>query len=364
MSSRRARTTRQATRRSRPRRHHPGLFTRVHSVCGRRCRGLPSWAGFTYRGRLDLWPGVVGSAAFGAVAQLVAHHTGSVGVRGSSPLSSTRESAGHRACRTGFPALLGRPRRGRARHVPDPSRAADNCRVRVFWRPFPARPGRAVEIGRVTKRSARSARPRRAMPPTRPVRRSAHAPASRSRRSGAIGGFRACAEVRPRWHPHPSAETIRASPYRDEIEYDGRTCSATSSQSVAALRRLLGKPGRGVRVAGEPHAGGYAAVERVALDPACMPPQAITSWRRGFPLELIRYAGANRLKVDIDYRAETVAGVPGGSSRTPCAAPWTATFCCSWSTIGASSAATGSIGSPEPGRPRKRSGRVSWWSSK
>ncbi|HUZ40746.1 MAG TPA: WYL domain-containing protein, partial [Acidimicrobiales bacterium] len=27
-------------------------------------------------------------------------------------------------------------------------------------------------------------------------------------------------------------------------------------------------------------------------------------WRVGFPLELIRYAGANRLKVEIDYRAE------------------------------------------------------------
>jgi Nucleotidyl transferase AbiEii toxin, Type IV TA system/WYL domain len=33
-------------------------------------------------------------------------------------------------------------------------------------------------------------------------------------------------------------------------------------------------------------------------------PRAITSWRRGVPLELLRYAGANRLKVDIDYRAE------------------------------------------------------------
>ena len=41
-----------------------------------------------------------------------------------------------------------------------------------------------------------------------------------------------------------------------------------------------------------------------ALDPTWQIPQAITSWRRGFPLELLRYAGANRLKVDIDYRAE------------------------------------------------------------
>lgn len=40
------------------------------------------------------------------------------------------------------------------------------------------------------------------------------------------------------------------------------------------------------------------------IDPNWSAPAAITSWRRGVPLELIRYAGANRLKVDIDYRAE------------------------------------------------------------
>ena len=81
-------------------------------------------------GRALWWRGY-----FGAVAQLVAHHTGSVGVRGSSPLSSTREAAGHRACRTCSPVLLDWPRRGRARHVPDPSRAADNRAPR--WRMKP-----------------------------------------------------------------------------------------------------------------------------------------------------------------------------------------------------------------------------------
>jgi hypothetical protein len=40
-----------------------------------------------------------------------------------------------------------------------------------------------------------------------------------------------------------------------------------------------------------------------ALDPTWQIPQAITSWQRGVPLELLRYAGSNRLKVDIDYRA-------------------------------------------------------------
>jgi hypothetical protein len=48
-----------------------------------------------------------------------------------------------------------------------------------------------------------------------------------------------------------------------------------------------------------PRAGG------ANLDATWTAPRAITSWRRGFPMELLRYAGANRLKVDIDYRAET-----------------------------------------------------------
>lgn len=46
--------------------------------------------------------------------------------------------------------------------------------------------------------------------------------------------------------------------------------------------------------------------ERGDLDPACVAPRALTTWRRGFLFELIRYAGAKRLKVDIDYRAEDV----------------------------------------------------------
>lgn len=40
------------------------------------------------------------------------------------------------------------------------------------------------------------------------------------------------------------------------------------------------------------------------LDPAWTPPVAIRSWRRGFPFELLRYAAANRLRVEIDYRAK------------------------------------------------------------
>lgn len=38
------------------------------------------------------------------------------------------------------------------------------------------------------------------------------------------------------------------------------------------------------------------------MEPGWAAPRAIRSWNVGFPLELIRYAGANRLKVEIDYR--------------------------------------------------------------
>jgi len=40
------------------------------------------------------------------------------------------------------------------------------------------------------------------------------------------------------------------------------------------------------------------------LDPDWTAPRAISTWRRGFPLELLRYAGANRLRVEVDYRPE------------------------------------------------------------
>lgn len=56
-------------------------------------------------------------------------------------------------------------------------------------------------------------------------------------------------------------------------------------------------------LAGERAPAVLQRADRGDLDPSWTAPRAITSWRRGFPLELIRYAGANRLKVEVDYRA-------------------------------------------------------------
>ncbi len=104
----------------------------------------------------------------------------------------------------------------------------------------------------------------------------------------------------------PTAESIRASPYREEIEREWENMLGHQlprplppfADFWATLDEVF------VWLAGDlalvvlPRAG------RADIDPVWTAPRAISSWRRGFPFELIRYAGANRLKVEIDYRAE------------------------------------------------------------
>ncbi len=104
----------------------------------------------------------------------------------------------------------------------------------------------------------------------------------------------------------PTADTIRSSPFRQEIEGEWENM----------LGHQLPQPL-------PPFAGFWSTLDDVFrwlagtlrivqlpraslgnLDPGWQAPRAITSWRRGVPLELLRYAGVNRLKVDIDYQAE------------------------------------------------------------
>ena len=103
----------------------------------------------------------------------------------------------------------------------------------------------------------------------------------------------------------PTATAIRESPFRTEIEAEWENM----------LGHQLPRPlppfadfwstldGVFAWLAGEPMLVPQR-VERADLDPSWVAPRAIASWHRGFPFELIRYAGANRLKIDIDYRAE------------------------------------------------------------
>lgn len=104
----------------------------------------------------------------------------------------------------------------------------------------------------------------------------------------------------------PTAESIRASPYSEEIEREWHNMLGHQlpqplppfAEFWATLDEVFAWLQGDIAVVVPPRA------EQANLDPAWVPPRAISSWRRGFPFELIRYAGANRLRVDIDYRAE------------------------------------------------------------
>jgi predicted nucleotidyltransferase component of viral defense system len=104
----------------------------------------------------------------------------------------------------------------------------------------------------------------------------------------------------------PTLDSISASPYREEVEREWANMLghqlpnplppfadfwSTLEDVFAWLAGTSSGP----------------SLQRAAigdLDPTWVPPKEITSWRMGVPLELLRYAGTNRLRVEVDYRAE------------------------------------------------------------
>jgi predicted nucleotidyltransferase component of viral defense system len=104
----------------------------------------------------------------------------------------------------------------------------------------------------------------------------------------------------------PTVDSIRSSPYREEVEQEWENMLGHQlpkplppfADFWASLDEVFGW------LSGDIQLAVPQRIERADLDPAWIAPRAITSWRRGFPFELIRYSGANRLKIDIDYRAE------------------------------------------------------------
>lgn len=104
----------------------------------------------------------------------------------------------------------------------------------------------------------------------------------------------------------PSAETIKSSPYRREVEtewgnmlghqlphlppFDDFWAAIDDVFAWLDGRSLIQLPRAETADAG-------------LLDPSWVPPRAMASWHLGAPLELIRFAGANRMKVELDYRA-------------------------------------------------------------
>lgn len=103
----------------------------------------------------------------------------------------------------------------------------------------------------------------------------------------------------------PDLATIHTSPFRTEIEIEWSNMLAHQlpalppfGQFWSGLEELFGWLEQQVTLPTLPRA------ELGQLDPEWQAPRSMTTWRSGAPLELIRFAGANRLKVEIDYKAE------------------------------------------------------------
>jgi predicted nucleotidyltransferase component of viral defense system len=104
----------------------------------------------------------------------------------------------------------------------------------------------------------------------------------------------------------PTLTTIHSSEFRVDIE----------QQWISMLGHQLPQPTPAFAafwdslsdvfqwLAGDLTAPVLPRAEERGLAPTVIEPRAIRSWNLGFPLHLVRYAGANRLKVEIDYRAE------------------------------------------------------------
>jgi predicted nucleotidyltransferase component of viral defense system len=110
----------------------------------------------------------------------------------------------------------------------------------------------------------------------------------------------------------PTLETMLATRFRQEIETEWENMLGHQlprplppfADFWAALQEVFGW------LDGTRPAVQLRRAQSGDLDPNWTAPKAIASWRRPFPLELLRYAGANRLKVEVDYRAERGRGGP------------------------------------------------------
>ena len=130
-----------------------------------------------------------------------------------------------------------------------------------------------------------------------------YSPALRVRREDVVAVLaRKCAHVGV---APPDLATIHASPFRTEIEAEWGNMLAHQLPALPpfkqfwnGLEELFGWLEQTVVLPT------LARAELGHLDPEWRAPRSMTSWRSGAPIELIRFAGANRLKVAIDYRAE------------------------------------------------------------
>ena len=105
----------------------------------------------------------------------------------------------------------------------------------------------------------------------------------------------------------PTLDSILSSPHRLEIEQEWENMLAHQLPRLPPFAQFWGSLAevfewlegrRALPVL--PH----AVVPGTDVDESWRMPRTMVSWREAAPIELIRFAGANRLKLEVDYRAE------------------------------------------------------------
>ncbi|MGH2964774.1 MAG: nucleotidyl transferase AbiEii/AbiGii toxin family protein [Solirubrobacterales bacterium] len=105
--------------------------------------------------------------------------------------------------------------------------------------------------------------------------------------------------------PVPTVDTIRSSPFRSEIEQEWQNMLGHQLPHLPPFSEFWDELDAVFAwMREERPAPVLPRAQFGDLDPGWAPPKWMASWRVGAPLELIRFAGANRLKVELDYRAE------------------------------------------------------------
>jgi predicted nucleotidyltransferase component of viral defense system len=105
----------------------------------------------------------------------------------------------------------------------------------------------------------------------------------------------------------PDRAAIEASPFRGEIEQEWSNMLGHQLPHLPSFADFWGALDAVFGwLAGPPIVTPPVARAEFGrdLDLDWLPPRGMATWRSGAPIELIRFAGANRLKVAIDYRAE------------------------------------------------------------
>jgi predicted nucleotidyltransferase component of viral defense system len=105
--------------------------------------------------------------------------------------------------------------------------------------------------------------------------------------------------------PVPTVDTIRSSPFRQEIEQEWNSMLGHQLPHLPPFAEFWNELDAVFAwIHEERPAPALPRAQFGDLDPEWTPPAAMATWRGAAPLELIRFAGANRLKAEIDYRAE------------------------------------------------------------